>query len=76
MGVPIECSLGARTNTTEEVDDSKKLETSLPISADQHCECYNGSGPTAAVISCPSENYYNYYAKTVPITEPGNGIIY
>ena len=70
MGVPIECSLGARINAAEEIDDSKKLKTSQPINADL---CHKCLGRTA-VISCPSENYYSYYAKTVPITEPGNGM--
>ena len=75
MDIPIECSLGARINATEEVDDSKKLETSRPISTDQHRECYECLGPTA-VISCPSENYYSYYAKTVPIPDSGSGNLY
>jgi hypothetical protein len=72
--VPIECSLGARINTVEAVDQLT-CEPSISISADKHCECHKSLGPTAgaAVISSPSENYYSYYAKTVPLTENGNG---
>ena len=69
--VPVECSLGARINTVEAVDQLT-CETSLSTSADEHCECQKCLGPTA-VISNPSENYYSYYAKSVPFTEVGNG---
>ena len=71
--VPVECSLGARINTVEAVD-RLTCETSLSTSTvtDEHCEGQKCLGPTA-VISSPSENYYSYYAKTVPFTEVGNG---
>ena len=71
--VPVECSLGARINTVEAVD-RLTCETSLSTSTvtDERCEGQKCLGPTA-VISSPSENYYSYYAKTVPFTEVGNG---
>lgn len=68
--VPVECSLGARINTVKAVDQLT-CETSLSNGADEHCEYQKYLGPTA-VISSPSENY-SYYAKTVPLTEVGNG---
>ena len=51
--------------------DQLTCETSLSTSA-EHSEGQKCLGPTA-VISSPSENYYSYYAKTVPFTEVGNG---